>query len=140
MQQCKQCCKNLNNKNLRSPLLLSSIACNAEGRNLFPAASAAARTDVRSPLLLSSIAILIQLGIYILLCTAQQHIGQLQQCCRTPDGCTAAYGSRISKSSIIIIIQLDIYILLCTAQQRTAAAMLQDFCKNLLCQIFFLLP
>jgi PPE-repeat protein len=30
------------------PLLLSSIACNAEGRNLFPAASAAARTYVRA--------------------------------------------------------------------------------------------
>jgi hypothetical protein len=29
------------------PLLLSSIACNAEGRNLFPAASAAARTNVK---------------------------------------------------------------------------------------------
>jgi hypothetical protein len=52
------------------PLLFSSIAIiiqhclqccsNAEGRNLFPAASAAARTDVRSPLLLSSIAIIIQ--------------------------------------------------------------------------------
>jgi hypothetical protein len=35
-------------KLVRSPLLLSSIACNAAGRNLFPAASAAARTDVNA--------------------------------------------------------------------------------------------